>query len=87
MKLAGDFLKKFQSITPPHDSLKTAIVDVVYQITSKKISKRGVEIRNGVAFLSESSVFKNVLRVKRAEILTLLYETLPKSRESVRDIR
>lgn len=87
MKLVGDFLKRFQSLEPPHDSVKGVVAEVVNQVTGSTLSKKSVRVQQHTAFVSGSSVFKNVLRTKRGEILTLLYERLPKARESVRDVR
>lgn len=87
MKLVGDFLKRFQSLTPPHDAVKSTVAEVVSRITGAKISKNQVRVQNGTAFVAGSSVFKNNLRVKRGEILEALYEALPKSRDSIRDVR
>lgn len=87
MKLVGDFLKRFQSLEPPHDSVKGVVAEVVTQVTGNAISKNAVRVQNNTAFVSGSSVFKNVLRTKRGEILDLLYEKLPKARTTVRDVR
>ena len=87
MKLAGDFLKRFQSLTPPNDSVKGVIAEVVSRVTGTKISKKMVQVQHGNAFITGSSVFKNVLRTKRGEILEQLYEELPKSRSTIRDVR
>lgn len=87
MKLVGDFLKRFQSFTPPHDSLKSAIAEIINKVAGVKISKKAVRIQSGTAYITGSSIFKNNIRVKRGEILEALYEEIPKSRDSVRDIR
>lgn len=87
MKLAGDFLKRFSSLTPPHDSVRSTIAEVVSRVTGAKVSKGSVKVQNGTAFIGGSSVFKNNLRVKRGEILEALYEALPKSRDTIRDVR
>lgn len=87
MKLVGDFLKRFQSLEPPHDSVKGVVAEVVSRVTGNTISKKSVRVQHGTAFVSGSSIFKNVIRTKRGEILEQLYETLPRARESIRDVR
>lgn len=87
MKLVGDFLKRFQTLTPPNDSVKSAVAEVVGRVVGAKISKSQVRVQNETAFVSGSSIFKNNLRVKRGEILEALYEELPKSRDTIRDVR
>ena len=87
MKLVGDFLARFNSLTPPHDSVKVAIAEVVSRVLGVSISKKDVRIQNGTAFVAGSSVMKNVLRAKRGEVLTQLYEAVPRTRETIRDVR
>lgn len=87
MKLIGDFLARFQSLTPPDDALRRVIADIVERKARVPAIKADISISNGVAFVRCSSIAKSAIQVKRGEILTELYEELPKARESVRDIR
>ena len=87
MKLVGDFLKRFQSLEPPHDAVKGVVAEVVGQVTGSVVTKKSVRVQHNTAFVSGSSIFKNVIRTKRGEILERLYEKLPRARDTIRDVR
>lgn len=87
MKLVGDFLARFNTLTPPNDAVKGAVADAVSAILGTHVAKKEIRIQNGTAFVTGSSVMKNALQVKRGEVLERLYENLPKTRDSVRDVR
>ena len=87
MKLAGDFLSKFQSLTPPDEAVRSALAKIVYAVAGVPATKKDVSISRGIAFIECSSIAKSALRVHRGEILSELFMELPKARELVRDIR
>ena len=87
MKLIGDFLARFNTLTPPDDALKGAVADAVRQVLGTQISKKAIRIQNDTAYVTGSSVMKNTLQVRRGEVLNALYEALPKSRDTIRDVR
>ena len=87
MKRAGDFLAKFNKLTPPNDALRSAVVKAVSSIVGATITKSAIRIHNGTAFIECSSVLKNKIRIDRRAILDDIHERIPKARESVRDIR
>jgi len=87
MKLVGDFLARFQNLTPPHDALKRAVVDAVFDVTKVRLNLEQVAIQNGVAFIKTSSVARNMVHVHRGKILETVFQNLPKARDSLRDIR
>jgi hypothetical protein len=87
MKSAGDFLSKFQKLTPPDDALRKAVASAVHAVVQAPVTKTQVKIQNSVAFIQVSSIAKNKIRLHRREILDLIYESIPKARESIRDIR
>ena len=87
MKQAGDFLAKFNKLTPPDDAIKRAIISAVQVVVGKVLTKANIKIHNGVAFIEVSSILKNKIRIERRSILDLIYEKIPKARDSVRDIR
>lgn len=87
MKLVGDFLSKFQSLSLPNDAARRAVAEAVRRVTGVPAEKKDVSIAHGVAFVRCSSVAKNAIRVQRAEVLEELYSALPKARDLVRDVR
>jgi len=87
MKLVGDFLSRFQSLKPPDDSVKTAIVSALKESLDITCSKNNISISHGVAYIKLSSVAKNVIQVNRSRVLGNLFEKLPRAKEIVRDIR
>lgn len=87
MKVAGDFLAKFNRLTPPHDVLRSAVQRAIETVMGVKIVKGIVRIQNSVAFIDCSSILKNKIRVDRVAILDDVYERVPKARELLRDIR
>jgi hypothetical protein len=87
MKLAKDFLSRFQSLTPPDDAVKNAVAKIVHNISGVPAAKKDITLARGVAFVNCSSVAKSAIRAQRGEILKELYLELPKARETVRDIR
>ena len=87
MKLASDFLLKFQTLTPPDESVRSAVAETVRRVAGVPATKKDITLSRGIAFISCSSVAKSAIRSARSEILKDLYEELPKARETVRDIR
>ncbi|MBV9349912.1 MAG: hypothetical protein JO026_04105 [Patescibacteria group bacterium] len=87
MKRAGDFLSKFQNITPPDEAVRSALARITHEIVGIPLSKKDVTISRGVAFIECSSIAKSALHLNRAAILSELFEELPKARDLVRDLR
>ena len=87
MKSAGDFLSKFQKLTPPNDALRRAVAQAVGGVLGTPVAKERVRIQNGVAYVDVSSVAKHKLRTERREVLDCLYEALPKAKNLIRDVR
>lgn len=87
MKLAGDFLAKFNKLTPPDDALRRAVAVAAAAVLGTTIQKGQVSIRGGVAHIAVSSVAKHKLRMARRELLDLVYEKIPKARDTIRDVR
>ncbi len=87
MKLVGDFLSRFQNLTPPNDALKVAVAKAVTAIAGVPVRKNDITLSNGVAFVRCSSIAKSTILVKRSAVLEEIFHTLPKARDSVRDIR
>ena len=87
MKLAKDFLAKFQSLTPPDESVRSTVADTVRRVAGVPLKKKDVTLSRGIAFIDCSSIAKSAIRSARGEILKELYTELPKARDTVRDIR
>lgn len=87
MKLVGDFLQRFQNLTPPDDAVRKAITIALYDVVRATIKPENIKIQHGVAFVKTSSVVKNTIQLNRAKILNHVFENLPKARENIRDIR
>ena len=87
MKLAKDFLSRFQSLTPPDEAVRSAVAKTIHAIAGVPLTKKEVTLANGIAFIDCSSVAKSAIKVHRGQILEDLFNALPKAREVVRDIR
>ena len=87
MKLASDFLSKFQSLTPPDEAVRSAIAKIVHAVAGVPATKKDVTLSRGTAFIECSSIAKSAIRVHRGEILAELFIELPKARDIIRDIR
>lgn len=87
MKLVGDFLSRFQNLTPPNDAIKRAIQESLRETVGVEIPRENISIQHGVVFLKASSIVKNTIRINRGKILETIFLSLPKARESIRDIR
>lgn len=87
MKLVGDFLSRFYSLTPPHDAVKRAVAESLRDVVGVLVQKEKISIDNGIAHIPVSSVAKNVIKINRGVLLNRVFERLPKARESLRDIR
>jgi hypothetical protein len=87
MKSVGDFLSRFKSLTPPDDAIKKEVAAAIEEALHVSVSKKSIQIAHGVAFVAGSSIMKSALAVNRGKILQSLYDALPKSCESVRDVR
>lgn len=87
MKLAKDFLSRFEKLTPPDDVLRRVVANAVYGVTKIPIKKKDISISNNVAFVRTSSIGKSVIRTKRGDVLEEVFKEFPKAREILRDIR
>lgn len=87
MKLVGDFLSRFQNLTPPDDALRRAVAAAVFTVARVPAKKSDVSIANGVAFVRTSSVAKSAIRIKRGAILEEVFQEFPKARATIRDVR
>jgi len=87
MKLARDFLSRFQNLTPPNDSVRKAVSSALGETLNLHVPPGSVSIQNGVAHVKVSSVAKSTIRLNRGKILDAVFERVPKARESLRDIR
>lgn len=87
MKQLGNFLDKFQKLTPPNDAVRAAVAHAASSVLGTPVGKDKVRVQNGVAHLTLSSVARNKLRVARQSFFALLYEKMPRARELVRDVR
>lgn len=87
MKRAGDFLAKFNKLTPPQGSVRRAVVESVARVAGVSLKESDVSLSRGVVFLQCSSVAKSAIRLVRGVIFEDLYQHLPKARDQVRDIR
>lgn len=87
MKKLGSFLSRFQDLTPPNDAIKGALVAAILDTIDVSVTKKDIEITRGTAFVMTSSITKSMITLNRAAILAELYQSLPKSREVVKDVR
>jgi hypothetical protein len=87
MKSAGDFLSKFKNLTPPDDAVRKAVVVSVRRVAGVTLAQADITLSRGVAFVKCSSVAKSAIRVLLKDIFEDLYTSMPKARETVRDIR
>lgn len=87
MRRAGDYLSKFNKLTPPNDALRRAVAQSVSTVLNTPVNKGQVRIQNSVAFVALSNVAKHKMRLERRAILELIFERMPKAREYVRDLR
>lgn len=87
MRKAGDFLSRFQKLTPPNDAIRRTVAYALHSVIGAKISTTVISVRNGVAYVEVPSILKSKIRISRKDILDLLYEKLPQAKSSVRDIR
>ena len=87
MKKIQGFLDKFHKLTPPNDAVRRAIAVAASAVLGVPVEKGQIKVTNGTAFVAVSSVAKHKLRLERRAVLELLYEKMPKARDSVRGIR
>lgn len=86
MKPVGNFLSRFQKLTPPDGAIRKAVADAITDITRVPLSQKNVSIKNGIAFISASSIAKNAIRMRRIEILSQVSRVLPRN-ATLHDIR
>ncbi len=87
MKLVGDFLSRFQNLTPPNDAVKRAVQEALREVVGVEVPRENISIQYGVVFLKTSSIVKNTIRLQRGKILETIFSALPKARDSIRDLR
>jgi len=87
MRIIGDFLSRFQHLTPPHETVKSALTLSLKETLDIACPKDRISLSRGVVYIRMSSVVKNMVQVNRSKVLQNLFERLPKARDLVRDIR
>lgn len=87
MKLIGDLLARFQNLTPPHGAVRKALTHAISDIAGMSVPVEHISIQHRIAFIKTSSIAKNVIRLRRGEILARVFEELPKAHEVLRDIK
>lgn len=87
MKLVGDFLARFQNLTPPDDVLRRIVATTISSIAKVPLKKEDVSISNSIAFVRCSSIAKSAIQIKRGAILAEIFQEMPKAKNALRDIR
>lgn len=85
MQNISAYLEKFKKLTPPDDSLRTKIVQIISDLFEEEIKKEDVRLRNGIVFMSiKNSKLKSEIFLKKRKILEEIKKNFG---EKVRDIR
>lgn len=76
MRNIGDFLSKFKIIRNPAEN-RQVIVSVIKEVTGLSISPDTVKIQKRSVFLQIHPAQKNIIYIKKEELLTKIQATLP----------
>lgn len=87
MKNIASFFDRFKELAPPNDSVKSAVVDAVYEVVGARLDKKSISIFRGVAHVRAPSVLKNTIALNRGKVLERIYSDVPKARDTLRDVR
>ncbi|MCR4274640.1 MAG: hypothetical protein NUW02_01135 [Candidatus Campbellbacteria bacterium] len=80
-----DFLSRYKEITPPDIVVRRKLIDVIEEKTKIRLEGKDVRIIGPVAYCGVESGLKNMLFLKKEDILQRLEETLGK--KIVKDIQ
>ena len=85
IKKIGDYLSKFSNLTPPDDSLKNHIQELLKEELRVEIKKEDIKITNSIIYLTTPSVVKNEIFLQKKSLL-LKINSFSKKR-SLHDIK
>lgn len=76
MKNIGDFLSKFKIIRNPAEN-RGVVVSVIKEVTGLSISADNIKIQKGSIFLQIHPAQKNIIYIKKEELLVKVQAALP----------
>lgn len=85
MKGILDFLSRYKDITPPDMVVRKKLISIIEEKTSIRLQERDIRMIGPIAYCSVESGLKNILFLKKGDILQQLENTLGKN--IVRDIQ
>ena len=85
MKGILDFLSRYKDITPPDMVVRKKLISIIEEKTSIRLQERDIRMIGPIAYCSVESGLKNMLFLKKGDILQQLENTLGKN--IVRDIQ
>ena len=74
-----DLLAKYKLITPPDESVRTAVCSAIKEILDHEVEKSCVRVRGGVAYLKVSPVVLTELMLQKEKILARVHLLLGKT--------
>jgi|GEM_PF-1223396 len=71
-------LEKWNSFTPPDDTVKKEIMRIVSEMTGMNLAREAIKVQKGVVYIEADSVLKTELAMRRCMIEGELRKTLGK---------
>lgn len=70
----GKYLEKFKKFSQSRDFLRNSVAEAVKEICNIEIDPKKIEVKDGVARISERPIIKSEIFLKKTKILEVLKE-------------
>lgn len=69
------FLEKFKNITPPDEAIRLLLSETIKKETGIEVSKKNISIRNNIAHIKITPIYKNEIHIKKGKIISKIKES------------
>lgn len=69
------FLEKFKNITPPDEAIRLLLAEMVKEETGIEVSKKNISIRNNIAYIKTTPIYKNEIYIQKGKIILKIKES------------
>lgn len=74
----GKYLDKFKKISESRDFLRNSVAMSIKEICNIEIDPKKIDVRSGIARISERPIIKNEIFIKKAKLLENLSKKIEK---------
>jgi hypothetical protein len=70
----GNYLEKFKKFSQSRDFLRDSVASAIQEACKIEIDSKKIEVKEGIARISERPIIKSEIFLKKAKILAILKE-------------